>query len=282
MTILAISSQVVAGHVGNSAAQPVLQALGHEVWAIPTVLLSHHPGHGTPAGRATPADELAALIANLEEKLSWMSQITGIMTGYFTSAAQVDVVASAITRIKQQKPNCPVLVDPIMGDAGRIYVADDVPDAIRTKLLPLATITTPNLFELSLLSGAHVGAMTTHETIARAVHQLGIAETLVTSAPADRSSEPDAPDRIATLLFADDETKSDETKRHPHAPNGVGDVTAAAYLGHRLNGSLPADALAQATGTVSALIAMAAAQDPQPGAGALDLPLVTGARLLSD
>ena len=48
--VLAISSQVARGHVGLAAIVPALQGLGHEVIALPTVLLSNHPGHGTVAG----------------------------------------------------------------------------------------------------------------------------------------------------------------------------------------------------------------------------------------
>ena len=54
--ILAISSQVVRGHVGLSAIVPALQRLGHEVLPIPTIILSNHPGHPArpvPASRST-------------------------------------------------------------------------------------------------------------------------------------------------------------------------------------------------------------------------------------
>lgn len=40
--VIAIQSQVVHGHVGNSAAVFPLQACGIEVAAVPTTLLSNH------------------------------------------------------------------------------------------------------------------------------------------------------------------------------------------------------------------------------------------------
>ncbi|KJV10972.1 hypothetical protein VZ95_01315, partial [Elstera litoralis] len=46
MPVLSIQSSVVQGHVGNSAAVLPLQALGQEVWALNTVVLSNHPGRG--------------------------------------------------------------------------------------------------------------------------------------------------------------------------------------------------------------------------------------------
>jgi pyridoxine kinase len=53
--VLAISSHVVRGHVGLAATVPALQYLGHEVWALPTVLLSSRPGLGRLAKRDMPA-----------------------------------------------------------------------------------------------------------------------------------------------------------------------------------------------------------------------------------
>ncbi len=48
--ILAISSHVAHGHVGLGAIVPALNRLGHEVIALPTVLLSNHPRHKQCAG----------------------------------------------------------------------------------------------------------------------------------------------------------------------------------------------------------------------------------------
>ena len=47
-----------------------------------------------------------------------------------------------------------MLVDPVLGDAGRLYVAQETAEAIRDRLIPLADIATPNLFELGWLTGA--------------------------------------------------------------------------------------------------------------------------------
>ena len=60
--ILALSSQVAFGHVGLSAAVPVLQRLGHSVTALPTVMLSNHPGWPHVAGRRVPVADLDSMI----------------------------------------------------------------------------------------------------------------------------------------------------------------------------------------------------------------------------
>ena len=106
--VLAISSQVVYGPVGLNCIVPALQAQGHEVLAIPTVLLSNHPGHGKPVGRATSPEEFVAMIEALE-MLGAFDHLDAIITGYFASVEQIDIVADLIVRTKCQI----VLVDPV-------------------------------------------------------------------------------------------------------------------------------------------------------------------------
>ena len=55
--ILAISSHVVRGQVGLAATVPALQSLGHEVWALPTVLLASRPGLGRMSRYELPPAE---------------------------------------------------------------------------------------------------------------------------------------------------------------------------------------------------------------------------------
>ena len=92
-TILSISSQVVFGHVGNAAIVPALQALGCEVLAMPTVLLAHHPGHGPPKGRGTPAEELAALLEGLDQ-VGALAGASAMLSGYLGRADHARVSPS--------------------------------------------------------------------------------------------------------------------------------------------------------------------------------------------
>ena len=151
--VLAISSQVVYGPVGLNCIVPALQSGGHEVLAIPTILLSNHPGHGKPEGRATAAAEMSAMITTLK-KLGAFENLDAIITGYFASAEQIEIVAAFIAKLKCSI----VLIDPVLGDHGKLYVGEAVAQAIRDKLLPLATIVTPNAFELSWLTGLPIGS----------------------------------------------------------------------------------------------------------------------------
>ena len=53
--VISIQSQVVHGHVGNSAAVFPMQTLGVTVAAVPTTLLSNHPLYPTVRGRVLDA-----------------------------------------------------------------------------------------------------------------------------------------------------------------------------------------------------------------------------------
>ena len=223
--VLAISSHVVRGHVGLDATVPALQHLGHEVWALPTVLLSSRPGLGRLVRHDMPAADLADMLSALEADGCWPS-LSAVLTGYFPSPQGVVAAAEAIVRIKAAKPGIAVLVDPVLGDAGRLYVAPATAEVIRDALLPLATIATPNLFELGWLSGMTLN----HPAEAvQAARHLGPPTVVVTSASETASI-------VATLLVGKDKRIERETPKCAGIPNGAGDLFAGLFLGHSLNG----------------------------------------------
>jgi pyridoxine kinase len=221
---LAISSHVVRGHVGLAATVPALQHLGHEVWAVPTVLLASRPGLGRLTRFELPVQDLTAVLDALEADGCWPS-IDAVFTGYFPSEASVAVVAQAIARIKAANPSVLVFVDPILGDDGRLYVAQQTAEAIRSALIPLATIATPNLFELHWLTRS---APQTLDEIARAARGLGPPTVVVTSAAQTQ-------DKIATILVQGTVRVDRNCPRHARIPNGAGDLFAGLLLGALLN-----------------------------------------------
>jgi pyridoxine kinase len=172
------------------------------------------------------------MLAALEADGCWR-RLAAVLTGYFPSAESVRAASAAVQRIRQAAPDIPVLVDPIIGDAGRLYVAETTAAAIRDKLLPLATIATPNLFELGWLTGAAVDA---HPDAAAAARRLGPQAVLVTSAAETR-------DRIATLLVTATDVVERSSPRHEAIPNGAGDLLAGLLLGRLLNGGGLAEAV---------------------------------------
>lgn len=221
--VLCISSQVIWGPVGNTAAVPALQAAGHEVLQLPTILLSHHPGHGRPAARVTTAEDFSALLTAVEEK-DGLAGCAAVMTGYFASPAQVALAAALVSRLRKVNPGLVVLVDPVMGDHGHLYVATEIAEVIRDQLVPMAGIITPNVFELSWLTGEDVADAT---AAAAAARRLPCSEILVTSIPIRSQA-------LGTLLLTGNEKHLKQSTRLDHVPHGTGDYLAGAYLAARL------------------------------------------------
>lgn len=252
MKVLSISSQVVWGPVGNSAAVPALQAKGHEVLALPTITLSNHPGHGAPAGFRTHAEDMARMFAALEA-LGALSDLDAVFTGYFASVGQVEEVARLLDRVRVPY----LLVDPVMGDHGKLYVPEEVAEAIRDHLLPRATCVTPNGFELAWLSGREVAD---EASAIDAAHALLVPEVVATSIPCAED--------LATLLVTPGQSHRVVGTKLDKVPNGTGDFLSGLYLAERLT-QPPHHAFIAAMETLSRAIWRSAGSPVLDVAGAL-------------
>ncbi|MGC6485458.1 MAG: PfkB family carbohydrate kinase [Candidatus Puniceispirillales bacterium] len=153
--VLSIQSAVTFGAVGNTMANLVMAACGHHLSRVDTVQLAAHPGHGFRAGGSIDDAAFTALLEGLE-KLGPAMPVAALMTGYIGRPGQIKPVARFITDFIPQNPHAPVIVDPAIGDHGRLYVDDGIARGIVRWLLPLATIITPNQFELGWLAEAEI------------------------------------------------------------------------------------------------------------------------------
>ncbi len=257
MRILSISSQVAYGPVGNSAAVPAMQSMGHEVLSVPTVILSNHPGHGKPAALRMPAADLAAMLGALEG-LGVLETCAAVLTGYFAANDQIHGVARMIRRMRATNPKLYVLVDPVIGDDDRLYVPQPVAESIREELLPLADCASPNRFELEWLTGWRVSSIAEARAAAA---RLPVKEVLATSIPANAG-------KLATLAIADGECFEEVTALKKSVPHGTGDFLAGLYLAHRLAAE-PQAALRRSIATLDRAIAISAGSTVLDIAGAL-------------
>ena len=253
--ILAISSQVAYGPVGNSATAPALESLGFTVLQVPTTILSFHPGHGKPAGLRVAARDMKAVFAALLDK-GMLNACAGIFTGYFASADQVSAAAEIIRVLKKERPALRYFCDPVMGDdPGGLYVPLEVAEAIHTDLIPLADFIAPNRFELFWLAGEKI--RNTAEALA-AARALGDFEVLATSIPGEAGA-------LATLAVRKGEAATHASARLENVPHGTGDLLSGLYFGHRLLGEEPGAALEASMARLGKVIAASA------GSAALEL-----------
>ncbi|CAN7639690.1 pyridoxal kinase PdxY [Rhizobium sp. LjRoot254] len=243
--IVAISSHVVRGAVGNRAVVFALETMGFPVWSLPTVILPWHPGHGPSTRITTPDGQFAAAIEDMTDS-RWSGHIRAVITGYFGSAAQVAPVARMIRRLKEKTPGLIYACDPVIGDSGGLYVSAAIAEAIRDELLPLADIATPNRYELGWLSGA---SLDSNSQIIEAALALGPGKVLVTSAV------PMMAGGIGNLLLTDRVALLAEHRMVGDAPNGLGDLTSALFLARLLKGEAEERALQMTTAAVFEILA---------------------------
>lgn len=253
--ILAISSQVVRGHVGNSAMGFTLQRLGHRVWAVPTIVLSNHPGHPHCSGIEIAPEAIAEMMAALQRN-GWAQELDAVITGYLPTAEHVAVARDMISLLRAERHDLVVLCDPVLGDDPRgLYIAHDAAVAIRDTLVPLADIVTPNRFELAWLSGVDAGGLA--EGV-RAGKSLGVPSVLATSlaAPRPKGEDSKGEDRrgLCNALIDPSGCFCCEVPQLQYAPNGTGDYLSALFLGFLLQGAASPQALALATAGVKAAL----------------------------
>lgn len=251
--VLAISSQVARGSIGLSAAVPALQALGHEVIALPTILLSNHPGHVRLAGERLSPDLLGRMIETLDAN-GWLAGIDAILTGYLPSADHVAVAVTAIERVKQRSPSALYLCDPILGDHPKgLYIAPDAAEAIRDRLVPRADVLKMNRFEAEWLCGMPIGSA---DEAASMVRQKRWPAAIITSLPT-------ADDTKLTNLLVEGTAPSVsiDVARRECVPNGTGDLLGALWLGHRFLSGDNAEALRRAVLGVELVLSRSAGAD---------------------
>ncbi len=252
--ILTISSNVVRGAVGNRATTAILENLGAIVWALPTLTVAHHFGHGPVTPMVVGEDQIDQAAADLDRTFG-LARLAAIVTGYFATAGQVRAVAGLIARIKTANPAALYLCDPVLGDDGRLYVGADIAPAIRDDLLPLADMATPNRFECAWLAGTEpAGARADPDALIAMARGLPPQSVVVTSVPGLTTGT------IGNLLVTEDAAVLAEHRTVTSPVKGTGDAFAALYLARTLERDTaagPPDTLSAASAGVCDLVAAA-------------------------
>ena len=263
--VIVVSSHVARGSVGNRGVVFALETLGHPVWAVPTVILPWHPGHGRATRIVPEPAEFAALLKDLE-RARWLGEVGAVLSGYLGDPGQAGAIASLVKAVRARNPRALYVCDPVLGDSGGLFVPQETAAAIRDVLIPLADIATPNRFELEWISGAKLDDL---RSVIAAALDAGPPSMLVTSAPAMLAGS------IGNLLLTSTDALLAEHRIIEKPPNGLGDLIAAVYLARLLAGQPIAKALQSATASVFEILARTAKR------GGDELQIETDAQSLS-
>ncbi|MDB6177054.1 pyridoxal kinase [Paracoccus sp. Z330] len=224
--IISIQSQVVFGHVGNSAAAFPMQAAGLEVAQIPTVLFSNTPDYATLRGAPVPKEIFADLLLGATER-DLPQRATWIMSGYIGSIEVAELVADYVAVAKAANPRLRYLCDPVMGDhAPGLYVPAEIAEIMRDRLLPMADLATPNAFELAYLTGQPVNRLDELQDAAQSLRLAANGTAIVTGCVLEDTAD----GMLETIICGGETPLRHATRLQPVALPGTGDLFAALVI----------------------------------------------------
>ena len=135
------------GKCSLTVALPIISVAGIECAAMPTALLSTHTG----GFKNIYIEDLTKGIMPIANH--WKNEgfeFDAIYSGYLGSMEQVDLIKNCISVLKGDKTL--VVVDPVMGDNGRLYQSFSPEFAFKMReLCAVADIITPNVTEACLM-----------------------------------------------------------------------------------------------------------------------------------
>jgi hydroxymethylpyrimidine/phosphomethylpyrimidine kinase len=189
-----------------------------------------------------PVDLVVAQMRSVTGDIGVDAAKTGMLGGFET----VQAVSDAIRDLGIQR----LVVDPVMiAKSGDALLQPDAVEAVRTRLLPLALVATPNLPEAEVLTGLTIRDAESMRIAARAIWALGVQWVVIKGGhlPADQ----DATD----LVFDGSSFRSLDARRVPTKnTHGTGCTFSAAIAAGLARGLAPLDAIERAKRFVSRAI----------------------------
>jgi hydroxymethylpyrimidine kinase/phosphomethylpyrimidine kinase len=163
--VLTIAGSDSGGGAGIQADIKTIFALGGHAMSAVTALTAQNTV-GVRGVSEIPPDFVSAQIDAVVEDIG----VDAAKTGMLASRRIVEAVADAVER----NHIAPLVVDPVMvAKSGDALLAEDAREVLRARLLPLATVVTPNLPEAADITGRETVSQSDMRDAARAVHDCG-------------------------------------------------------------------------------------------------------------
>jgi hydroxymethylpyrimidine/phosphomethylpyrimidine kinase len=175
-TVLTIAGSDSGGSAGLQADLRTFFACGvHGMTAVTAVTVQN--SLGITGVSVIPPEVVAAQIETVADDIGVLAAKTGMLA----TAEIINAVAKACDRVHIGRDGTiPFVVDPVAASMhGDPLLSADAMTALRTELFPRATLVTPNLDEVRLLTGIDVRDHTDARDAARALHAMGPQWTLV-------------------------------------------------------------------------------------------------------
>lgn len=252
------------GKCSLNVAIAVLSTFGIQPCPIPTAILTNQTGFRLY--KSVDFTEHMPDYIDIWKKNE--ATFDGIYSGYIANSRQVDVITTFIDTFK--KDNTLVLVDPVMGDNGRIYKGYNKEMCNKMgELAAKADFITPNLTELCILTNSNYSEVFSlpFEKKLSAVKKMAYKlveknnHTVVVTGIIDG-------EKIKNCVFDENGEFTVETKYYDISFSGTGDLFASTLFGGLLQGFGVSKALETASGFIERSVADTICQeniDPNDG-----------------
>ena len=169
---------------------------------------------------STVADQVRVVVSDIG--------VAAVKTGMLASTAIISAVAEVCDEVGIGR-SVPLVVDPVAASMhGDPLLADDALAALRSQLVPRATLITPNLDEVRLLVGIDVGSRAEQYIAAKQLHALGPQWVLVKGGHLHDDLEDKDPQCLDLLYNGSDFTAFTGPRLDTPHTHGGGDTLAAA------------------------------------------------------
>ncbi|MGE0224601.1 MAG: bifunctional hydroxymethylpyrimidine kinase/phosphomethylpyrimidine kinase [Acetobacteraceae bacterium] len=253
--VLVIAGSDSGGGAGIQADIKTITALGGFAMTALTALTAQNT-LGVFGVLPVPPDFIRQQIAVVMDDLG----ADVLKTGMLGDTTTIEAVSDALA---EHAPKVPLVLDPVMvAKGGHHLLASDAVATLRRRLLPRATVITPNLPEAEALAGMNIASVAEMRAAAQALLALGVPAVLLKGGhlPGD-----DLVDLLATPDGIEEFAGTRIQTRHTH---GTGCTTASAVATGLAQGLSLRDAVIRARAFVRA--ALAAAPGYGGGHGPLD------------
>lgn len=276
--VAAIHDLSCYGRCSLAVILPVLSVMGVQCCPLPGTVLSTHTGGFGAVARTDLTDQVTGTLRHWEQLgLSF----DGIYTGYMATTEQIRQAMEAVERLSGSRTQ--VVVDPVLGDHGRLYSSITVEMAkAMGELCAQAQVITPNLTEAAILLGLAPDALLERRGVELAVELSGQGQrsVVVTGIIPE-------PGYTGAVWFdhTTGQTGTTVAMRAPGEYPGTGDLFAAVLTGSLMMGESLERGVSRAAHFIARCAAYTAALGTDAREGVLFeplLPLLLGDALAMD
>ncbi|MEU6114842.1 bifunctional hydroxymethylpyrimidine kinase/phosphomethylpyrimidine kinase [Streptomyces sp. NPDC047117] len=237
--VLTVAGSDSGGGAGIQADLKTMLTLGTHGMSVLTAVTAQN-SLGVQGAWELPAEAVRAQFRSVVDDIG----VQAVKTGMLSSPELVETVAALLA-----EATAPVVVDPVgVSKHGDSLLAATALDAVRTKLLPTATVATPNLDEVAQLTGVQVHEEADMRRAAAAVLEFGPRWALIKGGHLSG-------DAVDLLTDGDQEhwlRAPRHDNRHTH---GTGCTLASAIAARLAHGDTVPEAVAAAKEYVTGAIA---------------------------